>query len=239
MRFKLSFELEKNEIDIDYRRNILSWIKHSVEESNNELYLKLYGDKTPIKKIYTFAPVLVKPKFENDRVILKERNLTIYFSAYNYIEFMDIINCFIKQKGKAFKIKNNIIILQNIELLPEQTITENSINIKMLSPLIVRDHDKNTRRDMYYSFRHENFAKTLKINISGQLENEGIDVNLLENFEIIPIEPKKTVVKVYEQQIECSLNTFKLIGDKLLLEYLYKAGMGSKKGLGFGMFKII
>ena len=31
MRLKLSFELEKPELDINYRKSLISFIKHSVE----------------------------------------------------------------------------------------------------------------------------------------------------------------------------------------------------------------
>ena len=39
--------------------------------------------------------------------------------------------------------------------------------------------------------------------------------------------------------IECSLGSFELTGERELLDYLYKAGMGSKKAMGFGLFEII
>ena len=39
--------------------------------------------------------------------------------------------------------------------------------------------------------------------------------------------------------IECSLGIFELHGDIELLKYLYKAGIGSKKAMGFGLFEII
>ena len=54
-----------------------------------------------------------------------------------------------------------------------------------------------------------------------------------------PITPKKVIIKFYEKQIECSAGTFKLEGNKELLNYLYKAGIGSKHSAGFGMFQLI
>lgn len=62
---------------------------------------------------------------------------------------------------------------------------------------------------------------------------------IVDTFRIEPINAKKIVVKYYEKQIECSTGIFKISGDKKLLEYLYKAGMGSNHSAGFGMFQII
>ena len=39
--------------------------------------------------------------------------------------------------------------------------------------------------------------------------------------------------------IECSIGIFKLQGDKTLLNYLYRAGIGAKKAMGFGLFEVI
>ena len=62
---------------------------------------------------------------------------------------------------------------------------------------------------------------------------------IADTFEITPIAPKKVIIKFYEKQIETSVGTFNIKGDKRLLEYLYKAGIGSKRSAGFGMFQII
>ena len=110
----------------------------------------------------------------------------------------------------------------------------------MSSPIIVRNHNRETQKDMYYSFeKAEEFNKYIKINIEEQMKEEGLDLNLLEGFEIKPIKTKKTVVKVYEYSIECSIGTFELTGNTILLDYLYKSGIGTKKAVGFGLFDII
>lgn len=58
MRMKLIFELEKPELDIDYRKSLISFIKHSLEEYDKELYNSLYEKGKTTKKTYTFATIL-------------------------------------------------------------------------------------------------------------------------------------------------------------------------------------
>ena len=108
-----------------------------------------------------------------------------------------------------------------------------------MSPLVVREHNNETKKDYYYSFQHEEFEEMLKINIREEIKNADIPERLIETFSIEAINAKKTVIKFYEKQIEASLGIYKLNGSPELLDYLYKAGIGSKRSSGFGMFTII
>ena len=90
-----------------------------------------------------------------------------------------------------------------------------------------------------YSFENEKFEETLKMNIKEQLKITNIPVESVETLKITPIKAKKVIIKFYEKQIECSTGSFALEGDIELLNYLYKAGMGSKHSAGFGMFQIV
>ena len=58
MRMKLMFELEKPELDIDYRKSLISFIKHSLEEYDKGLFNSLYEKGKTTKKTYTFATIL-------------------------------------------------------------------------------------------------------------------------------------------------------------------------------------
>jgi len=94
-------------------------------------------------------------------------------------------------------------------------------------------------KDYYFSYSADEFEDTVRINIKEQLKITDFPETIVDTFRIEPINAKKIVVKYYEKQIECSTGIFKISGDKKLLEYLYKAGMGSNHSAGFGMFQII
>ena len=66
-----------------------------------------------------------------------------------------------------------------------------------------------------------------------------IPAEIVDSLQVTPIKAKKVIIKFYEKQIECSTGIFILEGDIELLNYLYKAGMGSKHSAGFGMFQIV
>lgn len=124
-------------------------------------------------------------------------------------------------------------------MISEKEISTTAIDIKMLSAIVCRNHDRVTLKDMYYAFDREEFNEFIKINIREQMENENLDKSLLDSFSITPINAKKVIVKLYEKKIETSIGTFRIEGDIELLKYLYKAGIGSKRAMGFGCFDII
>lgn len=221
MRLKLQFELENKILDIQYRKSIISFIKHALQEYDNKLYEEIYKDNR--MKTFTFAPILPKPIFEGNNVILNNNLFSVIFSAYNYLQALHLYNAFLNQKLKKFSLDKNSMILKNIIMIPEKKISTNSIKVKMASPLICRFHHQETLKDMYYSSEREEFQKYIRINILEQMKYEGLDSSLLEDFEIIPLQTKKVIIKLYEKKIEATIGTFKLIGNKELLNYLYQA----------------
>lgn len=237
MRLKLYFELENQTISIQYRKSIISFIKHAIQEYDETLYQEIYAGNN--KKTFTWAPILSKPKFEKEKIILGDTNFSIIFSAYNYLYALHIYNAFLNQKQQKFSLNQNSMTLKSISIIPEKQITTNRIPIRMSSPIICRNHDRETLKDMYYSFERPEFEKYVRINILEQMKKEALDSSLLEGFKIQPIQGKKVIVKLYEKKIEASIGTFELEGKTKMLDYLYRAGIGSKKAMGFGLFEII
>ena len=238
MRLKLYFELENEKMPIQYRKCILSFIKKSLSEYSEEYYKRLYDGNKPIIKPYTFSVFFEKPKIDNEEIILAKKYFDLNIAIQDYEIAVALYNSFNHEKNKSFLIRNNSWKLTNIIMLPEKNITAESINIKFQSPLVARN--RQNQKDYYYSYTNpEKFLETLKINIREELKITDIPLETIETFEITPIEPKKVIIKFYEKQIETSIGKFNIKGDKRLLEYLYKVGLGSKRSAGFGMFQII
>ena len=237
MRMKLYFTLENEKMPIDYRRSIISFIKLSLSEYSENEFKKYYNQKDNIIKPYAFSIFFKHPKFNTKEIIIEDRQFEMNMTIENYETAITIYNAFNHQKNKKFSINQNSWTLQNIVLIPEKEIKDSKIVIKFQAPLCVRQRKEN--KDYYYSFENEKFEETLKINIKEQLKTTNIPVELADTLKITPIKAKKVIIKFYEKQIECSTGIFELEGDIKLLNYLYKAGMGSKHSAGFGMFQIV
>jgi CRISPR-associated endoribonuclease Cas6 len=50
---------------------------------------------------------------------------------------------------------------------------------------------------------------------------------------------KKIIVKSYDINVACSIGKFVLEGEQYLLNYFYKSGVGSKRGLGFSLLDVV
>ena len=237
MRLKLTLVLENESLPIQYRKSVISFIKLSLSEYNEEYYRRFYNNKDTIIKPYTFAIFFRNPKFEDEKIIISDKKIELNISIADYETSIILYNAFNHQKNKKFALDKNSWSLKNISLLMEKRIDTEEIIIKFMSPLVVRSHIE--KKDYYYSFADKEFKDILKINIKQQLRITDIPEILVENFDIFAISSKKVIVKFYEKKIETSTGIFKLVGDKKLLSYLYQAGMGSKHSSGFGMSKII
>ena len=237
MRLKLTFNLENEHFPIQYRKNIMSFIKLSLSEYNEEHYKRLYNQRDNIIKPYTFAVFLKGAKFKEEEILVESKKVELNIAIADQEIAVILYNSFNHQKHKKFSIDKNSMTLENISMLIEKEINEETITIKFISPLIARNRQE--QKDYYYSFQYKEFLETLKINIKEQLKITNIPLEYVDDFKIETIEGKKVITKFYEKKIEGTLGIFKLSGNKELLKYLYRAGIGSKRSSGFGMFQII
>ena len=200
MRLKLNFDLENEFLPIQYRKSVMSFIKLSLSEYDEQYYKKYYNDKDTIMKPYTFAMFFRSPKFENDRIIVKDKRLVLNISIADYETSVILYNAFNHQKNKKFSLDKNSWILKNINMSLDRKIDTEEITIKFMSPLVVRSRLEN--KDYYYSYNDEEFKDILKINIKQQLKITDIPINLVDSFDIVAINFKKIIVKFYEKKIE-------------------------------------
>lgn len=239
MRIRLFFLLEKEQFPLQYRKSIMSFIKKSLQQYNQNLYDRFYHQKDPIIKPYTFAIFFHEPKFEKTSIKLQDKSFTMTMAIADEKLGQNFYESFLKQKNSPFSLYCNSMTVKEVYFLPEEKISSNLLNIKFMSPLVVREHHVTTRKDYYYSFERKEFLGTLKRNIKEEIRISSLSSKIIDEFECVPIQPKRTVVKFYEKQIEVSMGSYQIKGDTLLLQYLYQAGMGSKRSSGFGMFSII
>ena len=237
MRLKLYLDLENENLPIQYRKNVISFIKLALSEYDEEYYKKFYNQKDNIIKPDTFAMFFRNPEFKNDEIVVRNKRVELNLSVADYETSIILYNAFNHQKNKKFSLNKNSWILRNISMIFEKEIKKEELVIKFMSTLVVRKRENN--KDYYYSYENKEFLDTLKMNIKEQLKITDFPEKIVDNFNIEAVSAKKVIVKFYEKSIETSGGIFKISGDINLLKYLYEAGMGSKHSCGFGMFQIL
>jgi len=243
VRFEIKFETSNEHLPIDYRRKFLSYLKSAIKEYNNDIYKALYGSgHTPKSFCFSiyFAPKVVISK---DDITLYSKRLHATFTTQDMLLGIHLVNALMARINKWFPLadSNNELKALSISKVQEALITTNSVLFKILSPVVIRDHNEKEGREWYLTFEDDGFEEIWKRNLKTELQNVLVrdassDVDALQ---IKSIDLKKTVVKSYGIFIPSTIGSLVMEGEKYLLEYLYKAGMGSRRAMCFGCLDVV
>ncbi|NLI93064.1 MAG: CRISPR-associated endoribonuclease Cas6 [Peptococcaceae bacterium] len=243
MRIKVEFETKQETLPLEYRRKFISYLKSALEDYNEDLYAALYESGHTPKSFCFSIYFLPEATVAKEGVTLHSKRFIACFITPDVLMGVHLINALLG-RGKRWvplaDCQNQLKIL-SVTKVQEYPITGNTVAFKILSPVVVRDHGKKEGRDWYLTFEDEEFESVWKRNLKSELQHTfGRDVRSdVDALQLKPIHLKKTVVLNYGIYIPSTLGNFVLEGEKYLLDYLYKAGIGSKRALGFGCLDIL
>lgn len=241
MKFSLQFNLKNNSIPLDYRRKFLSFLKATMESYDKSLYEKYYNQSNT-RKDFTFSVYMPNQTFNKESITIKGNRIYFNFSIYNSTEGLKIYTAIMSKVNCEFPLgKFNKMTLVDIQIKEEKNLIDNLVEFKLLSPLLVRDHNKETNKDWFYTHLDEGCEKRLKEIIKIQLNliyGNKFDKEA-DQLRFDFSKCKKTVISNYNVKIPGVLGKFKIEGSSYILDYLYKAGIGSKSSAGFGMIDIV
>jgi len=235
VKIVISFNLKHEILTQSYRAFLLHFFKKALDTQYKSEYERIYQSKTI--KSYTFSTFIKNIQYIKDNIIVKDKKFYVTISSLDYSFIVLIFNAMNHLRDKKIYIENdNIVYFNKAQLLSQKEITTTNINVKFLSPLLVRKHDKENNRDSYLLYDDNDFEYYLNESakeIAKLFEVEYQYVN------IIPIKPIKTVSKGLKAKYSCSLGTYELKSSIEMLNLLYCVGIGSRRGEGFGMFELI
>lgn len=239
MKFVSEFALEKEELPIDYRRCILSYLKHCLTQANGGKYFDDYyvpGKEKP----FCFSVVFSTPKFSKDMVQVMSKKMKLVISSADVKTAFILFSAIAAQKGKTYSLPlGNSMRMVSIRQVKEQEVHSSRILVKMMEPLCIRNHNKETNKDWYYSCKdQEAFERESTRVIKTQLMLAGYSEEQ-SNVKLVPIDPKMVIIKHYSINIECTIGTFIMEGNPEVLNYLLKNGIGSRKSSGFGVAQLM
>ena len=208
---KLEFLLEEPEIPAEVDRLLLSFLKASVEKYSPELFGKLYTKKQSVMKTYSDADMG---------------------------ELFEFFNAFQLMRNIEYSMGGNSMKLREVKAKKIPEIKESELIIKMQSSLLARKHDPENNTDIYYTCEDPEFSDTLKDNLKFFLNKIGWDEDV-DCFSIVPVKGQKIVAKVWGRPTNASIGIYKLQGTPRLLDFLYSAGLGSRRSEGHGKWEIV
>ena len=80
VRFKLDFIIDRSELNADYRRYILSFIKNALSNSvNGDLMARYYKDTNT--KDFSWTMIVSKPQFTKEKFRFADNKFSLVFST--------------------------------------------------------------------------------------------------------------------------------------------------------------
>ncbi len=237
-QLKLSMQLENPCLPVELERAMVSFLKASLQKESQELYEKLFRPGEAVLKSYCFSYYLPQAVFEKEVIRLGVPEFTVFFSDADIEELLCFYNGFLKMKFMKYPLHGNSMCLTYVSILPLKSIREDTVIIKMLSPLLVREHDRERNKDRYCLFDEAGFSDTLKENTRYFVKQMGYGFSV-ENFSIKPLKAKKVVVPAFGKLVDGNLGVYQLTGAPGLLNLLLSAGLGSRRSEGHGKFQVI
>ncbi|KDR95722.1 CRISPR-associated endoribonuclease Cas6 [Peptoclostridium litorale DSM 5388] len=237
MRYELTFKLKENHIDLEYRKIIMSFFKSALTDHEGGKYFDLFYGHKDIKN-FTFGVFFNKPKFNKDTIELVQNDFKVLISTSDKKMGLALFNSALNRKYIPFKLSGgNEMQFVNAVIKKEKTIDSTSRIFKICSPICVREHVRERNKDYYHSIESAEFIKRLKEIIKNQLKNQ-IDLSA-GDMQIVPIDCRKTVIKHNGIYIESTIGKIAINADEIVLNEIYKNGIGSRKSSGFGLLEVI
>lgn len=240
MRFSIETEVKEDKIPKDKNRAVMSLFKSIFESYDKNLYLELYDKDKTFRKDYSFSLYMPNSKFLREEILVPDKKILINISTSDSRLGVLFYNAFLNSKGKPYKIKENEITVKNIRMVKEKDIFSESVILKTMSPIVVREHSGDNRLTWYHSLNEEKgrsiFVQNLKYQLldrfgyEREVDIDNISVEILSNREV--------KVKHYGIEVLSNICILRIEAQPYILDYIYKAGLSSMKSAGFGLLDI-
>ena len=242
MRLELRLELKEPILPKDNKRIWLSFLKNVLSSgADGRYYEKYYNGTSP--KDFAFSILLPHPKFKGEQIELENTSVKMIFSADERgTTGLIFYAAFLEAKNKVFPLPDgNAMTLQAIHMEKEHHITSNKVLFKTVvgGGLVVREHNEENNKDHFYSFDEEGFMRVLEMVLRNELVYAKFPEYLINEVSVDVISCKKILVKQYGIYVDANVGMFQVEGHPDILNYLYQAGMGSKRSMGYGLLDVV
>lgn len=234
MQLRLKFLLAQPFLPKQTDRLFVSFIKKAAK--NAGLFEEMFG--TNRSKTFCFSCYLPNPKYIEDKILLSDCCFSVTFSDYSKPDILRLYNGFLRLKDTFYPVAGlNTMMLESISLDRRVKIRTDAVVIKMLSPLIVRKHDVEKNKDTYLAYSDPEFSAILKKNTEHLIKKLGLSFSL-DGFSVFPVHCKAVPLRTFSSSTLGNFGLFQLTGSPALLNFLYEAGLGSRRNAGRGKFEI-
>ncbi len=237
MRFLLKMKLKKPSLPKDYHPLIVSIFKGCIaEHSDQKIYQSLY--EPGANKSLSWAIKFSKPIFDKDVIQLDSTSVNVTLNITDQKTALVYFSSLVASVGKQIPVAgDNTLIIKSIKILPEKQIHSNFVQFNLFSPLCLREHDKVSNKDYYYTVEDEKFVGMFKEALATSITEKNKQYLDQVEFDISGL--KKIIVLLYSQKIAVSIGSFMVKAPTEVLNDIYQNGLGVRQPSGFGLLGIV
>jgi CRISPR-associated endoribonuclease Cas6 len=164
-----------------------------------------------------------------DKFILNFSTASYELGTYFYNGLLKV-----KKDREQYPLFEAGITIEDVNLIQERKITDDTVVFKTLSPFLVRDYkDKNK----YLTPSDEGFVSQLNQIVS---DSSKLFLNRFSEIEFTNIKTSyKPPILHYGAPVDGIKGLFALKGDPKVLNLIYRIGLGSRRSQGFGMLEVL
>lgn len=234
MRLILKFELKNKTFPSDYRRSILSVFKKALGNFEDGRFLDLIYNNTNDKGLVWGIKFPKGSHYEKDSIVLKDNKITIIANLYDTNKALMYYVSLLELEGTEFNLPHNTMVLKKVYHEKLRGISEDTVVFRTISPICIREHTRETNKDYYFAVGDKEFNSRLVENILSSIPTELDTSNLIIKHNLT-----KKVTKGFGIHIQASDGDIYMKGNPNVLDYIYKHGIGAKRGSGYGMVEVV
>lgn len=240
MKIQILFKNETKKISSHYNMLFLSLIKKSLEIANFEYFKRTFLSNTKKMKPFTYGVYLKDFVLKNDEFICENGSLNLSIIDYEF--FMHFYNGI--SQLKEFRYKNYVLKIEKIILRQEKEAIKNSILIKTLSPIYIKD--KSGQGLLLDNEKYEEELNYISNLILNNFKNRDLKqrIKIYETSKTKKVVIKEDITDVSPNMknkylyLTCLQGYFVLKGHIDDLNVLLKTGIGFKRSQGFGFIDL-
>lgn len=227
------------ELPINYHHMLQAIIFSAI--SSNEEYSSFLHDEGFFRgnrrfKMFTFSELNGKYEIVGKRIFFRDM---IEFEVRSPdTRFIRILQDGFQKNGITY---GNTRISEIRTFLRDQTVEEEEVFIKMITPVCVYSTDPFTKKTFFYQPGDSRFGDRVEQNFTRKYQAYyGVEPE--SGISLQPVEVSygdKCVTKYKNFYISGWKGVYRLSGERKYLDFLYQIGLGSKNSQGFGMFKLV
>ena len=235
-------------IDMDYNGKLLSLMKLGLSHVNKDAFDKLYLQNK--QKLFATSTYFLQARFAHNSIYLNRKGkLVLYFTAYDKTLGLNFYNAFAWLRIQSDKAKRHLTRpltfgsdynaeVGKIYLINETPVLKSKQLFKANSPIVIQNENKRFVSCTDDSNLDE-YNKAIRFSTLKKVDKYPELKDYVSDLVFKPVKTRKTVRKMFGNNIESTVGMFELTGNPKLLTYLEQVGLGINTGTFNGMITAI